>query len=256
MGTNLGAVIREQIRRGEWQGNTVGRAGRQVQAGLVVLPGPLAYDFLLFCQRNPRPCPLLEVTDAGDPEPRGAAPGADLRTDVSRYSVWRRGKLQEEVTDIRAYWKEDTVGFLIGSSLTFSDALERAGCRSSTGITLYKTELACRPAGVLRGPMVVTLRTLPPDRVARAVQVTTRFQATHGAPIHIGNPAAIGIRDLADTLGGGPAPQIPPGHVPLFWACSVTPQVVAQESKIDFMITHTSGHGFVTDWVDEDLAMP
>lgn len=248
--------IRSSIRSGDWQGTTVGRAGGYVQTGLVVLSKALAYDFLVFCQRNPRPCPLLEVTDPGNPILSALARGADIRTDLGSFSVWRDGVFVEEASNIKEYWKDDSVGFMIGSSLTFTKSLEEAGCESSTGIHLYRTGIPCVPSGPFAGHMVVTMRTLPPDKVARAVQVTTRFQATHGAPIHIGDPSAIGITDLSKPFDPVEAPQIPDGHLPLFWACSVTPQVIAQEAKIDFMITHTSGHGFVSDLMDYELAIP
>ena len=248
--------IRSLIRSGEWKGMTVDRVGRYVQTGLVILPKSLAYDFLVFCQRNPKPCPVLEITDPGCSILTHLAPGADIRNEIGSYDIWRKGKKIEEVPDIENYWKDDSVGFLIGSSLTFSQALAEAGCKSSSGITLYKTTIACAPSGPFAGPMVVTMRTLPPEKVASAVQVTTRFQATHGAPIHIGDPSAIGITDLSKAIAGTTEPSIPEGHVPLFWACSVTPQIIAQEAEIDFMITHSSGHGFVTDLMDYDIAIP
>ena len=249
-------TIRRQISTGQWRGTTVGRAGRHVQTGLVILPKAEAYDFLVFCQRNPQPCPLLEVTDPGCPTPKTLAPDADIRHEVGLYSVWRDGVLVEEVTDIAPLWQDDFVAFFLGSSLTFLQALADAGCVSSVGVVLYKTNIMCKPAGRFAGPMVVTMQTLPAAKVARAVQVTSRFQATHGAPIHIGDPAAIGITDLAQTIGPAPPDGIPPGDVALFWACSVTPQTVAQTSAIPFMITHSSGHGFVTDLEDHDLAVP
>ena len=249
-------AIRRQIGTGEWQGSTAGRAGRHVQTGLVILPQAEAYDFLVFCQRNPKPCPLLEVTDPGCPTPTALAPAADIRRQVGLYSIWQDGELVEEVTDIEALWRDDFVAFFLGSSLTFLQALADAGCASSSGVVLYETNIMCRPAGRFAGPMVVTMQTLPAAKVARAVQVTSRFQATHGAPVHIGEPEAIGITDLSQTIGPAPPHGIPPGDVPLCWACSVTPQTVAQASTIPFMITHSTGHGFVTDLEDHDLAVP
>ena len=234
---------------------TVGRAGRYVQAGLVILPKIQAYDFLVFCQRNSKSCPLLEVTDPGDPVPQQLAPSADLRTDIGLYSIIRDGSVVDEVPDIRSLWQEDFVAFLLGSSLTFSQALVDAGCTSSVGIGMYKTNVDCRPAGRFAGKMVVTMQALPAEKVSRAVQVTSRFERTHGTPVHIGNPETIGICNLSDYMYRPELP-IPDGHIPMFWACSVTPQVVAQESGIEFMITHSSGHGFVTDYLDYDIANP
>jgi uncharacterized protein YcsI (UPF0317 family) len=250
-----GKEIRRLIRDRSWEGGTVGRAGRLVQTGLVVLPQSQAGDFARFCERNPRPCPVLETTDPGDPDPRQLAPGADIRRELGSYAIWRHGEAVEEVPEIVGHWREDSVAFMIGSSLTFSHALEAAGCRSSSGINMYRTTIPCRAAGPFAGSMVVTMRTLPAELVATAVRVTERFPKAHGAPIHIGDPADIGIRDLSDTFDAGPSPRIPEGHESLFWACSVTPQLIAREAKIEFMITHSPGHGFVTDLLDSDLEM-
>ncbi len=248
-----GKEIRRLIREGSWEGGTVGRAGRLVQTGLVVLPESLAGDFARFCDTNPRPCPLLEVTDPGDPVPRQLAPGADIRRELGSYTIWRHGEAVEVVAEIGGLWREDSVAFMIGSSLTFSHALEAAGCRSSTGISMYRTTLPCTAAGPFAGSMVVTMRTLPAELVATAVRVTKRFPKAHGAPIHVGDPADIGIHDLSDTFDAGPPPRIPRSHESLFWGCSVTPQLIAREAKIGFMITHSPGHGFVTDLSDSDL---
>jgi uncharacterized protein YcsI (UPF0317 family) len=252
------AELRARIRRGEWRQPTAGLAPGCAQANLVVLPRSAAYDFLVFCQRNPKPCPLLEVTDPGNPEPSITAPGADLRTDLPRYRVHRRGHPVIEETDIRPYWRDDLVAFLLGCSFTFEGALQRAGIPvrhidCGRNVPMYVTSIACRPAGALHGPMVVSMRPLLAAHVPQSVLITGRFPRAHGAPVHIGDPAAIGIPDLGRPDYGEP-PVIEPGEETVFWACGVTPQAVAMAAGVEFMITHAPGHMFITDLRDEDLA--
>ncbi len=230
-----------------------------VQANLVVLPRDLAFDFLLFTQRNPKPCPLLEVVEAGSTEPRQMAPGADLRTDVPRYRVYRDGVLADEPTDLTPYWSSDLVSFLIGCSFTFESALIEAGLpvrhvEQCTNVPMYITSLPTVPAGLFHGPMVVSMRPIPAAQVVRAVQVTSRFPAVHGAPVHIGDPSAIGIRDIAKPDLGDPV-EIRAGEVPVFWACGVTPQAAAMASKPRLMLTHAPGHMFITDRRDAEFAV-
>jgi uncharacterized protein YcsI (UPF0317 family) len=230
-----------------------------VQANLVVLPRVLAFDFLLFTQRNPKPCPLLEVVEAGSAEPRTMAPGADLRTDVPRYRVYRDGVLADEPTDLSRLWSDDLVSFLIGCSFTFESALIEAGIpvrhvEQCTNVPMYITSLPTIPAGVFHGPTVVSMRPIPADQVVRAVQVTSRFPAVHGAPIHLGDPEAIGIRDIARPDLGDPV-EIRPGEVPVFWACGATPQAIAMASKPPLMMTHAPGHMFITDRRDAEFAV-
>lgn len=250
--------IRQRIRGGEWTAPTSGLAPGYAQANLVVVPREIAYDFLVFCQRNPKPCPLIDVTDPGSPEPAHAAPGADLRTDVPRYRVYRHGTVEAEETEIARHWRPDLVAFLLGCSFTFESAMQHAGLPTrhiddGRNVAMYVTSLPCRPAGVFRGPMVVSMRPLPQEAVPRAVLVTGRYAWAHGAPVHVGDPGRIGVRDLAHPEFGDP-PRIEPGEVPVFWACGVTPQAVAQAAKVEFMITHSPGHMFITDLLDEDLA--
>lgn len=244
-------AARAAIRAGEWRGHTAGLATGYAQANLVVLPRELAYDFLLFCQRNPKPCPLLDVTDTGSPVPRLVAPDADLRTDLPRYRVYRHGELAEERDEIGDLWRDDLVGFLLGCSFTFDGPLLEAGVpvrhlACGRNVPMYRTNRPCVPAGAFGGPLVVSLRAMPAADVARAVQVTSRFPAVHGAPVQIGDPAGLGIRDLSQPDWGDP-PLLEPGDVPVFWACGVTPQAVAMEARPPLMITHAPGHMFVTD---------
>ena len=247
------------MRSGEIDTFTSGMAPGHVQANLVILPGDLAFDFLLFCQRNPKPCPLLEVVEAGSAEPKVFAPGADLRYDLPRYRVYRYGELEAEVTDIADYWQDDMVSFLLGCSFTFDNALINAGISlrhvdQGVNVSMFITNIETAAAGAFSGPMVVSMRPIPTEKVIRAVQVTTRFPAVHGSPIHIGDPAAIGIQDIDRSDMGDPV-EVRDGEAPVFWACGVTPQAVAMSSKPPLMITHAPGHMFITDARDEDLSV-
>jgi len=252
-------ALRARFRQGLDVRPTAGLAPGFVQANLVVLPRGAAFDFLLFCQRNPRPCPLLEVVDAGSYEPRRMAPGADLRTDVPKYRVYRHGELVAEPTDLLGEWSGDLVSFLIGCSFTFEGALVEAGLpvrhvEQCCNVPMYVTSIPTDPAGAFHGPMVVSMRPIPAPQVVRAVQVTSRFPAVHGAPVHVGDPAAIGIARIDRPDLGDPV-EIRPGEVPVFWACGVTPQAVAMASKPPLMITHAPGHMFVTDRRDADYSV-
>jgi uncharacterized protein YcsI (UPF0317 family) len=251
--------IRQAIRQARYTGGTAGLAPGSVQANLVILPQAQAYDFLVFCQRNPKPCPLIEVTDPGSPEPAGVAPGADLRTDVPRYRIYRDGRLDAEVTDITTEWREDFVAFLLGCSFTFETALLQAGVpvrhiEENRIVSMWRTSLQCRPAGIFRGPMVVSMRPIPAPLIPRAITVTARYPMAHGAPVHIGTPARIGIADLQKP-DWGEAVTILSGEEPVFWACGVTPQAVALEARPPLVITHAPGHMFITDLPDHALAV-
>ncbi len=246
-----GAEVRRRAASGELTGPTPGLALRQVQANLVAVPRELAFDFLLFCQRNPKACPVLDVTAPGSPEPRLAAPGADLRTDLPRYSVYRHGELVDEPTDLAAWWREDLVAFLLGCSFTFERALLEAGLpvrhlEMRRNVPMYRTSVACRPAGSFHGPLVVSMRPMTPAQAIAAVRVCGRYPRAHGAPVHFGDPESIGIRDLSRPDFGDRV-TIKPGEVPVFWACGVTPQAVVMEAKPELAITHYPGCMFVTD---------
>jgi uncharacterized protein YcsI (UPF0317 family) len=254
-----GSAVRAACRRGLWTAPTCGLADGFAQANLVVLPQALAFDFLLFCQRNPKPCPLLDVTEPGDPVPRQVAPDADLRTDLPRYRVWRNGELVDEPTDISRYWQEDFVSFVIGCSFTFESAMQRAGLpvrhiELEVNVPMFRTSIPCRSAGVFHGPLVVSMRPLTPADAVRAVQVTSRYPSVHGAPIHIGEPSAIGIADISRP-DFGDAVSIRPDEVPVFWACGVTPQAAIMAAKPALVITHSPGCMFVADVRDETLAV-
>ena len=249
-------AMRAKIRSGEWQGPTAGCCDGYVQANLVVLQKALAYDFLVFCHRNPKPCPLLEVTDPGDVEPRTTAPGADLRTDLPKYRIYRDGELEQEIPDLLGVWRDDLVAFLLGCSFTFEVALQKAGVpvrhlEEGRNVSMYITNRSCQPAGVFAGPLVVSMRPIPASLIPRAVEVTSRFPLAHGAPVHVADPQAIGISDLDHPVFGDPV-SIHEGERPVFWACGVTPQAVAMHAKPELMITHAPGHMFITDLADDD----
>ena len=242
-------------REGQYEGLTRGVALGYLQCNLVVVAQSHAYDFLVYCQRNQRACPVLEICDAGDPQPRELAPGADLRTDLPRYAVYREGVRGPDVTDARDLWRPDLVAFLIGSGISFDQPLEDAGVPTGQNRWVLRTSLPTKPAGPFRGNMVVTMRWLSPEQSIRAVQVTSRFPFNHGAPIHIGNPSEIGA-DLEHPLVGRPVDRAPDGVVAVFWACGVTPQEAAIAAKLDLMLTHAPAHGFVTDRKAKDFAVP
>jgi uncharacterized protein YcsI (UPF0317 family) len=252
-----GADIRRLARSGELRGPTPGFAMGYVQANLVVVPRDLAFDFLLFCQRNPKPCPVLDVTEPGNPEPKRIASKADLRTDLPRYCVYRNGELVDEPHDLHAWWRDDLVAFLLGCSFTFENALVQAGIpvrhlEAGCNVPMYRTSIPCRSAGAFHGNMVVSMRPLTPSQAIEATRICNRFPRAHGTPVHLGEPGAIGILDLSKPDFGDPV-EIKAGEIPVFWACGVTPQAVAMQAKPPLLLTHKPGHMFVTDMKDTEL---
>ncbi len=250
--------IRTLIRRGKWDKPTAGLAMGYAQANLVILPEKYAFDFLLFCQRNPKPCPLLEVLERGRFQTEFLSSEADIRTDIPRYNIYRKGKLERTVKAIRGLWKRDFATFLLGCSFSFEEALLRSKIpirhiEENKNVPMFVTNIPCKPAGVFQGPMVVTMRPIPPDKVTRAVQITARYASVHGAPIHIGDPSKIGIKNLSQP-DFGDSVTIQKGEIPVFWACGVTPQAVVMRAKPDLCITHTPGHMFISDLLNEELA--
>ncbi len=234
---------------------TAGMARGFTQCNMISLPRDWAWDFLLFAQRNPKPCPVLDVTDPGS-HVTALAPDADLRNDLPLYRIWRDGVLAQETPDATDAWAEhpDLVSFLIGCSFTFEAGLLAAGIpvahvEQGCNVPMYLTDRECRPGGRLSGRMVVSMRPIPADRVAEAVMISGRMPAVHGAPVHVGDPAALGITDLSRPDFGDPV-AIGPGQVPVFWACGVTPQAAVMASRPPFAITHAPGHMFITDTPD------
>jgi uncharacterized protein YcsI (UPF0317 family) len=250
--------IRSLIRKRKWDKPTAGLAMGYAQANLVILREKYAFDFLLFCQRNPKPCPLLEVLEAGRYRTEFLAPDADIRTDIPLYNLYRKGRLEAHVKEIKRFWSRDFVTFLLGCSFSFEEALLRARIpvrhiEEKKNVSMFITNIPCKPAGIFHGPMVVTMRPIPLVKVSRAVQITARYASVHGAPIHIGDPSILGINDLRKPDFGDPV-TIKPGEIPIFWACGVTPQAVVMKAKPDLCITHTPGHMFISDVLNEELA--
>jgi uncharacterized protein YcsI (UPF0317 family) len=230
-----------------------------VQANLVILPQALANDFLRYAQANPRPCPVLAVSEAGDPTFPTLARDFDVRTDLPRYRIWRNGELVDEPTDVRKVWRDDLVSFAIGCSFSFEWALLEHGLRlrhqdEGANVPMYRTSIQTVAAGRFRGPLVVSMRPFRPADAIRAIQITSRFPGVHGAPVHIGKPELIGIRDLARP-DWGDAVKVEMDEFPVFWACGVTPQAVIAEAKPDFCITHAPGSMLITDLENSKLAV-
>ena len=252
------AAARHAIRAGTWTSHTSGLADSHVQGNVVILPAGLAGDFLRYCQRNPKPCPVLAVSEPGDPTLPALGADIDIRTDVPRYRVWRKGELAAEPGDIRHLWRDDLVTFVIGCSFSFEQALIEAGLplrhiAQNRNVAMFRTNVATAPAGPFKGPLVVTMRPMLPADAIRAVQITSRFPNVHGAPVHIGDPAQIGITDLSRP-DYGDAVDVMPGELPVFWACGVTPQSVAMAVKPPFCITHSPGSMLITDLLNHRLA--
>lgn len=245
------ADLRAAARRGEWRGTTAGHCPGYQQANLVILPMEAAVEFAAFCTRNPIPCPIIEITLRGDPEPVRSAPGADLRTDLPGYRVYRRGKLAEQRDEIRDLWQSDLVAFLLGCSLTFEHAMVEAGIilrnvEHNTKVPMYVSSLDCVPAGRFHGPMVVSMRPIPEAQVELVRELSSRYPHAHGAPVHIGDPKVIGVSDLSRPDYGEPVP-VYATDMPVFWGCGVTPQAVAERARVELMITHEPAQMFVTD---------
>lgn len=237
---------------------TSGWCAGWTQANLIAVPSALAYDLLVFAQRNPQACPVLDVGEPG--AVRTALHDGDLRTDLPAYSVYREGELVDRPGDLRSWWREDLVAFLIGCSFTFERALLEAGVPvrhldEGVNVPMFRTSRACRAAGALSGPLVVSMRPVPADQVATAVQVTGRYPAVHGSPVHVGDPAALGIAALDAPDFGDPV-QVRAGEVPVFWACGVTPQAAVMNSRPEFAIGHLPGHMAITDARDASYLVP
>jgi uncharacterized protein YcsI (UPF0317 family) len=252
-----GLAVRRACRAGEWRGTTAGLAKGFVQGNLVVLPAGVAEEFLEFCRRNPKPCPVIGCSEPGDARIPGLGDDLDIRTDLPRYRIWKKGELVAEATDIRDAWRADSVAIVLGCSFSFEEALLAAGVTlrhiaEGRNVAMYRTSIDCVPAGRFAGPLVVSMRPLRPADAIRAVEITARFPAVHGAPVHIGLPHLIGIDDLT-TPDYGDAIEVRGDELPVFWACGVTPQAVIAAAKPDFAITHAPGAMLVTDLLNAQL---
>lgn len=252
--------IRQLCRSGQFSNNTSGLAPGFVQANMAIIPAAYAADFLQFCHFNPKPCPLLGMAATpGAVNMPALAAELDIRTDLPRYRVFRHGALVDEVTDLRNLWRDDLVTFLIGCSFSFeesllADGLEIRNITERVNVPMYRTNIACHSAGVFSANMVVSMRPMKPVDAIRAIQICSRFPQVHGAPVHFGDPAAIGINDI-NQPDFGDTVSIKTGEVPVFWACGVTPQIAIANAKLDFCISHAPGHMLVTDLSNSKLAM-
>jgi len=254
-----GYAARLRVRSREHTGHTCGLALGFTQGNVVIVPAAIADDFLRFCQSNPKPCPLLAVSRPGDPNLPTLGVDLDIRTDVPRYRVFRHGELVDEPTSIGKLWREDLVTFVLGCSYSFeealiADGLEVRNVSLGCSVAMFRTNVPTVPAGRFKGPLVVSMRPFKPADAIRAIQITTRFPAVHGAPVHIGFPEAIGIRDLTRPDFGDALP-VGTDELPVFWACGVTPQLVIAESRPDFCITHAPSHMLITDLRNSRLAV-
>ena len=251
--------VRTACRRGAHRAPTSGLAPGYVQANLAILPAAAAEDFLAFCRRNPKPCPVLAVSEPGDPTLPALADDLDLRTDAPSYRIYRDGEYVEDAPDILDLWEEDFVGFALGCSFSFEEALLRAGLRirhmeAGTNVPMFRTNIETAPAGPFRGPMVVSMRPFAPAEAIRAVEITARFPKVHGAPVHLGLPHLIGIPDLGAPWQGDPV-DVGADELPVFWACGITPQSAIEAARLPLFIAHTPGHMLVSDVRNADLAV-
>lgn len=252
-------AARRLIRGGVHTGHTAGMALGRLQGNLAILPKDLALEFAIFCHRNPKPCPVVAMTAPGDPMLPDMGEDVDIRTDAPSYNIYRDGELAEQATDIKDFWRDDFVGFVLGCSFSFEDALLKAGIglrHHEMDITcpMYASNLACRPVGRFSGGTVVSMRPMPPADALKAVEITSRFRAAHGAPVHLGDPSAIGIADIEKPDWGDPV-EIRPGEIPVFWACGVTPQLVLQNARPSICITHTPGAMLIGDQASDAVSM-
>ena len=252
-------MVRRQARQGELTSQTSGYAPGMVQGNLAVLPKAYADDFLRFCHLNPKPCPVIGMSEPGDPALPMLGNDVDIRSDIPKYRVFENGTCVEECHDMSHRWRDDLVAFVLGCSFSFEEALLEAGLslrhiEKGVNVPMYKTNIETRPAGPFAGPLVVSMRPFKPADAIRAIQITSRFPNVHGAPVHFGDPAAIGIGDLM-TPDYGNVPTVEDGEVPVFWACGVTPQAIVEVAKPSLCITHSPGCMLVTDLLNAELSV-
>ena len=250
--------VRLAIRTGKYRGNTAGLAPGHVHGNVCILPKEYAEDFRLFCERNPKPCPLLAMSKPGDPLLPTLGHDVDIRTDVSGYRVFRDGKLAQEAADIRDLWRPDLVTFILGCSFSFEQALMEDGLRlryvdEGKNVPMFRTNVDTVPAGRFSGKLVVSMRPFQPAEAIRAIEITARYPRVHGSPVHIGRPDLIGISDLSEPWAGDPT-EVRADEMPVFWACGITPQSVVLDAKPSLCITHQPGHMLVTDLENASLA--
>jgi len=250
--------VRRAIRERRHTGHTAGLAPGYVQGNVCILPREYAEDFRVFCERNPKPCPLLAQSEPGNPRLSALGEDLDIRTDVPAYRVFRHGKHEKDVSHLRDLWRDDLVTFILGCSFSFEEALMAAGLglryvEQGRNVPMYRTSVDTEPSGRFRGKLVVSMRPFRPADAIRAIEITSRYPRVHGAPVHIGFPEKIGIDDLKKPWAGDPT-EVRADELPLFWACGITPQSVVLDAKPSLCITHSPGHMLVTDLQNKDLA--
>lgn len=253
-------ALRELIRVSSYQGHTAGLAAGKLQANIIIPPEAQALDFMRYCQRNPKPCPLVGVSETGDPIMHTLGKQIDIRTDVPAYNIYTDGALSRSVSDINSLWQSDYVAFALGCSFTFDDALTKAGIcvwhvDNNKTVPMYRSSIQTTPAGAFAGNMVVSMRAIDEKRLDDVVSISARYPLAHGKPVHSGDPAAIGINDLGMPDWGDSHPELGANQVPVFWACGVTPQHVLMQAKLPLFISHKPGHMLVTD-IDEQAEVP
>lgn len=243
--------IRSLIRKNQFTEHTMKIAEGYVQANLAIIPAKYALDFMIFCQRNPKPCPVLEVTEIGVSTLKYLSDTADLKTDIPQYRVFKDGECVDEPLDIKRYWREDLVAFLLGCGATVDHVLHGSGItlrhfKEEKVPPIYITNIQCEPAGPFRGPMVVSEKPIQIRQLSQMIQISSRYPLMHGSPIHIGNPKLIGIEDMKKVHWGEES-DVLEDELPVFSACGVTPQTVAVNAKLDLLITHYPGKMFLSD---------
>lgn len=253
------AEVRTEIRAGRYTAHTAGLGRGSLQANLVIMPEEFAFDFMRYCQRNPKPCPITGVSDTGNPMMFTMGNDIDIRTDVPAYNIYRNGRLDISMTNIAEIWRDDFVVFTLGCSFTFEHALLDAGINlwhidNDRTVPMFRSNIETTPAGPFSGKMVVSMRSVCEERVDEVIQISRRFPLAHGAPVHVGDPKAIGITDLSSPDWGDPAP-VGANEVPVFWACGVTPQVAIKAAQLPICITHKPGCMLITD-IAEDAEVP
>ncbi len=253
------AEVRTEIRAGRYTAHTAGLGRGSLQANLVIMPEEFAFDFMRYCQRNPKPCPIIGVSDTGNPMMFTMGNDIDIRTDVPAYNIYRNGRLDISVTNIAEIWRDDFVVFTLGCSFTFEHALLDAGINlwhidNDRTVPMFRSSIETTPAGPFSGKMVVSMRSVCEERVDEVIEISRRFPLAHGAPVHVGDPKAIGITDLSSPDWGDPAP-VGANEVPVFWACGVTPQVAIKVAQLPICITHKPGCMLITD-IAEDAEVP
>ena len=251
--------VRNAIRDQSYRGHTAGLGAGFLQANLAIMPESYALDFMRYCQRNPKPCPLTGVSDTGNPMMTTMGKDIDIRTDIPVFNIYQQGQLTSEATDISDIWQDDFVVFALGCSFTFEHALQRAGIslwhiQNDTTVPMFRSNIETVAAGPFHGRMAVSMRAIPKESLRKTIDVSSRYPLAHGAPVHWGDPKKIGIQDVSRPDWGDPAP-VAEGEIPVFWACGVTPQIAIEQAQLPICITHKPGHMLITD-IAEDAVVP